>query len=37
MKFEDLLAGNVLAGMEGDLKVELQSYFNLYALSFGYE
>jgi hypothetical protein len=34
MKIEDLLAGDVLAGMEGDLKVELQSYLKLYALSF---
>jgi hypothetical protein len=35
MKIEDLLAGDVLAGMEGgDLKAELQSYFKLYALSF---
>jgi hypothetical protein len=34
MKIEDVLAGDVLAGMEGDLKVELQSYFNLHALGF---
>jgi hypothetical protein len=32
MKFEDL--ADVLAGMEGDLRVELQSYLKLYALSF---
>jgi hypothetical protein len=34
MKFEDLLAGEVLAGIEGDLRVKLQSYFELYTLGF---
>jgi hypothetical protein len=34
MKRENVLAGDVLAGMEGDLRVELQSYFELHDLSF---